>query len=139
MRTRLRLRTGSLCALTPDGLLAGAPAYAQATMVIALPERTRLPEDRRAELATEIRNAATVSGFRVTAGGATAKASFRPWQAVRRSGGAPCGCEGRQADQIWLSATGRVRRSRSATCAAMISSIAGWKRPGRLRLASPPS
>jgi alkaline phosphatase len=51
-------------------LLAAAPALFAQHLAIQLPERTRLLEDQRLDLVIEVRNAASLTGFRVLANGA---------------------------------------------------------------------
>ncbi len=77
MSTRFWSHIRGLLGLPVFGLLANAPALAQATMVIAWPERTRLLEDQRVDLVIEIRHVSSVAGFRVTAAGRDLTSQFR--------------------------------------------------------------
>ncbi len=101
----------------PLVLIAGLwPLYAQSSLSVLLPERTRLLEDQQLDLVIEARNMTNLSGLRVTANAVDITARFKGPAA------ADLDCDGRQdavyrADLFRFSATGPVRLSASVSSA----------------------
>lgn len=65
------------------GSLLGSTAFAQANLRILLPERTRLLQGQQVDLVLEVRNAASVSGLKVTAGSVDLTSKFSAPQSAQ--------------------------------------------------------